>query len=179
MTPDRATRRSPHDAISLLTADHQKVTALFRDFEEIKGTGSAADKMVLVQQICDELTIHAKLEEEIFYPAVRVGIDAGDLMDEALVEHAAAKALIDQLRGMSPEGPLYAARVSVLGEQIQHHVTEEEREMFPKACKAQVDTETLGFEMSARKAELLEELGIDNPQANASGDADESPRARL
>ena len=179
MTVEGATRRNPHDAISLLLADHQKVTALFRDFEEIKGTGSAADKLVLVQQICDELTIHAVLEEEVFYPAVRVGIDADDLMDEALVEHAAAKGLIAALRDMSPEGPLYDAKVTVLGQQIQHHVTAEESEMFPKARKAQVDTETLGFEMSARKAELLEELGIEDPQANAGGDPEEPPRARL
>ena len=86
----------------------------------------------MVRKICNELTVHAQIEEEIFYPAVRKAIDDGDLMDEALVEHAGAKELISQLEAMDPEDELYDAKVTVLGEQIDHHVKEEEGEMFPR-----------------------------------------------
>lgn len=151
------------DAIGMLTSDHKKVKALFKKFDALKEeSGAAADKAALVAQICDELTIHAEIEEEIFYPAVREAIDDADLMDEALVEHAGAKDLIAQLRGMDPSDDLYDAKVSVLGEQIDHHVKEEEGEMFPKASRAKVNTEALGEQMADRKAELQGALEVDD-----------------
>jgi hemerythrin superfamily protein len=150
------------DAITLLTADHAKVKKLFKEFEDLKERdGSAEDKSGLVTQICNELKVHAEIEEEIFYPAVRKAIDDGDLMDEALVEHAGAKELIAQLEDMSPDDELYDAKVTVLGEQIQHHVKEEEGQMFPKAKKAKVDGEALGVQMTRRKAELAAEMESD------------------
>jgi hemerythrin superfamily protein len=170
--------KNPDDAIFMLVADHKKVKALFGEFEDLKASGSKAEKAALVKRICDELTIHASVEEEIFYPAVRAGIDDDDLVDEALVEHSSAKELIAQLRAMSPGDDRYDARVTVLGEQIEHHVKEEEGDMFPKARKAQVDTDTLGLEMSARQAELLEELGLEDPQAGTTTDSRDSNRAR-
>ena len=143
------------DAVQLLTEDHKKVKKLFKDFERIKSQdGAAEEKSALVQQICMELTIHTKVEEEIFYPVVRESIDEEDLMDEADVEHAGAKALIQQLEDMKPEDDHYDAKVKVLGEYIDHHVKEEHEEMFPKAKKARVDMVELGARIAERKAEL-------------------------
>jgi hemerythrin superfamily protein len=148
------------DAIALLTADHKKVKKLFSDFDKLKEKGSDEDKSAIVEQICNELKIHTELEEEIFYPAVRKAIDDSDLMDEALVEHAGAKDLIAQLEEASPDDDLYDAKVTVLGEQIDHHVKEEEGDMFPKAKKAKVDTEALGATMLKRKMALMDKLGM-------------------
>jgi len=143
------------DAVQLLTEDHKKVKKLFKDFERIKDQeGAAKEKSALVQQICMELTIHTKVEEEIFYPVVRESIDEEDLMDEADVEHAGAKALIQQLEDMKPEDDHYDAKVTVLGEYIDHHVKEEHEEMFPKAKRAKVDLIELGARIAERKAEL-------------------------
>jgi hemerythrin superfamily protein len=159
------------DAIALLMADHKKVKKLFSDFDKLKEEGSDEDKAAIVDQICSELKIHTELEEEIFYPAVRKAIDDGDLMDEALVEHAGAKDLIAQLEDASPEDDLYDAKVTVLGEQIDHHVKEEEGDMFPKAKKAKVDTEALGATMLKRKMELMEKMGLsaDDDRENEDG----------
>jgi hemerythrin superfamily protein len=144
----------PTDAIAMLTADHREVKAMFEQYEGL-GERAKASKKKLADQICDALTLHATVEEEIFYPAVRAAAkDAADLLDEALVEHAGAKDLIAQLQEMDPEDDLYDAKVKVLGEQIEHHVGEEEGEMFPKAKKAGLDLVALGNEMALRKDEL-------------------------
>jgi hemerythrin superfamily protein len=147
------------DAIELLKADHKKVLKMFKDYEKQKDSASAADKSDLATSICLEITVHSMLEEEIFYPAARNAIDDDDLMDEAAVEHAGAKDLIDQLQEMEPDDDLYDAKVTVLGEEIRHHVEEEEKEMFPKVKKARVDIDQLGRQMSKRKEVLFEELG--------------------
>ena len=110
-----------------------------------------------------ELSIHAQAEEEIFYPAVRAAIKDDDLMDEADVEHAGAKNLIAQLEAMTPAHDHYDATVTVLGENIDHHVKEEEEKMFPKAKKAKVDTAALGAALIQRKHELLAERGEAEP----------------
>lgn len=164
----RAKTDGRQDAISLLTADHAKVKKLFKEFADLKEeNGADEDKSVLVAQICVELKIHTAIEENIFYPAVRGAIDDDGLMDEALVEHAAAKELIVQLENMDPDDELYDAKVTVLGEQIQHHVREEESEMFPKAHKAKIDGEALGAQMAERKAELLAETANDEKTPKA------------
>jgi hemerythrin superfamily protein len=148
------------DAIAMLTADHKKVKKLFSDFDKLKEKGSDEDKSAIVEQICGELKVHTELEEEIFYPAVRKAIEDSDLMDEALVEHAGAKDLIAQLEDATPDDDLYDAKVTVLGEQIDHHVKEEEGDMFPKAKKAKVDTEALGATMLKRKMALMAKMGL-------------------
>jgi hemerythrin superfamily protein len=145
------------DAIELLTADHRKVKKLFDEFKAMKDDGSDTEKAALVQQICEELMLHAMLEEELFYPAARKAIDDDDLLDEAEVEHATAKALIADLITGKPGVDQFEAKVTVLGEYIQHHVKEEENEMFPKARKA-VDADALGRKIARRKAELMEEM---------------------
>jgi hemerythrin superfamily protein len=152
-SPKPTAPRGHDDAISLLLADHREVKAMFKQFEALKESGSSRDKQQLVQRLCAALTIHAQLEEELFYPAVREAIDDDDLMDEADVEHASAKVLIAQLERSHPDDELYDARVTVLGEQIDHHVKEEETQMFPRAKKA-VDTAALFVSMQARKKEL-------------------------
>jgi hemerythrin superfamily protein len=155
----RAKKSSGTDAIALLMADHKEVKAMFKEFESMKaGDSNDEEKAELVARICTALTIHATIEEEIFYPAVREAIDDMDLMDEADVEHAGAKDLIAQLESASPGDDHYDAKVTVLGEMIDHHVKEEEGEMFPKAKKA-IDTGVVGAELEARQAELTQELG--------------------
>jgi hemerythrin superfamily protein len=142
------------DAIALLVADHREVQAMFKQFEEL-GDRAKATKKKLADQICSALELHTQIEEELFYPAVRgVSRDLADLVDESLVEHASAKELIVQLEEMDPEDDLYDAKVKVLGEQIEHHVGEEEEAMFPKVRKLKLDLVALGQEMAARKDEL-------------------------
>ena len=166
---------TPHqDAIAMLTADHKKVKKLFSEFDKLQEEGSHEEKSSIVEQICNELKIHTELEEEIFYPAVRKAIDDSDLMDEALVEHAGAKDLIAQLEEASPNNDLYDAKVTVLGEQIDHHVKEEEGSMFPKAKKAKLDTEALGATMLKRKMALMEKMGM-----NAEDDDEAEKPARV
>lgn len=142
------------DAIAMLTAEHREVKAMFEQYEGL-GDRAKAGKKKLADQICTALTLHAAIEEEIFYPALRAASkDAADLLDEALVEHAGAKDLIAQIGEMDPEDELYDAKVKVLGEQIDHHVGEEEGDMFPTAKKAGLDLVALGNEMAMRKDEL-------------------------
>jgi len=165
------------DAIAMLMADHKKVKALFGEFAKLQEDGSDEDKSAIVEQVCNALKIHAEIEEEIFYPAVRKAIDDADLMDEALVEHAGAKALIAQLEEANPSDDLYDAKVTVLGEQIQHHVKEEESDMFPKAKKANVDTAALGAKMLKRKETLMTAMGISSDDSD-DGDAGGSPKGK-
>jgi hypothetical protein len=151
-TPGRDRRSGrQQDAIAILRADHALVAQMFDRFEHLRG-GERKEK--LVEEICNELDVHAQLEEEIFYPTVREAIDDGDLMDEAKVEHQSLKELIGQLRGMSADDDLYDAKVTVLGEYVKHHVKEEQGEMFPKARSAGVDLVNLGEQMRARKEQL-------------------------
>lgn len=142
------------DAVELLIKDHENVKSMFEQYEDL-GDKAYAAKKKLATQICLELTKHATAEEEIFYPAVReAGGDTEDLVDEATVEHASAKDLIAQILSMEPSDELYDAKVKVLSEQIEHHVGEEEGEMFPKAKKAKLDLAALGEAIEARKAQV-------------------------
>lgn len=151
----KAPKKTAPDAIALLEADHKEVKKMFKEFEKLaKAEGGESRKEALVKKICAALTVHATVEEEIFYPAVREAIDDEDLMDEADVEHASAKELIGQLDSMHAGDDHYDAKVTVLGEQIDHHVEEENESMFPKARKAKVDLADLGAQMKQRKDEL-------------------------
>jgi hypothetical protein len=143
------------DALQLLSADHRKVEELFEQFEKAKG---ASKKQELVLQICTELKVHAMIEEEIYYPAIRGKVEDDDL-DEAYVEHDGAKMLINDLEAAEPDEAFYDAKVSVLQEQIEHHVKEEEKQrdnLFSQTRKTDVDLQALGAQMAARKAELME-----------------------
>jgi len=166
-TPGRkasSSKSSPttsNDAIAMLTNDHKEVKALFKEYDKLVESDAEDDeKLAVAAQICRMLTVHATVEEEIFYPAAREAlVEEEDLIDEADVEHATAKDLITQLEGSSPaEDALFDAKVKVLGEYIAHHVKEEEGEIFPKAKKGKLDTTALGVEMAARKDELMAEM---------------------
>ncbi len=149
-----ATKDKPQDAIQLLSADHRTVEALFEQFEKAKDDGK---KEALARQICTELKIHAMIEEEIFYPALRGRIDDDDL-DEAYVEHDGAKVLINEIEAGSADEEFYDAKVKVLKEEIEHHVKEEERQadnIFSQARKTDVDLQALGEQLLARKQELM------------------------
>jgi hemerythrin superfamily protein len=148
------------DATMLLTRDHREVSRLFKQYEKLADAeAEASDRQALAEQICMLLTAHATIEEEIFYPAARQAEIESDLLDEAAVEHASAKDLIAQIRAMTPDEDLYDAKVKVLGEYINHHVQEEENEMFPKCRKADMDLAGLSQQLSERKSELLAEAG--------------------
>jgi hypothetical protein len=145
------------DAIALLKADHRKVEALFEKFEKAKG---AAAKRKLVEEICTELSVHATIEEEIFYPACNGEVEE-DLLNEAYVEHDGAKVMIAELMGSDPGHDFYDAKVKVLSEEIKHHVKEEEKPgegIFAQARKAEVDMDELGARLAARKEELLAQI---------------------
>ncbi len=152
--------RRAKDAIALLTEDHRKVQKLFKEFEKL-GEEDNARKTELVEKACAELTVHSTIEEEIFYPALREALEEGDLLDEAEVEHATAKELISQLQGMKAGEDLYDAKFTVLGEYVNHHIKEEQQEIFPKAKKTEIDLKALGEELLARKQQCERELGID------------------
>lgn len=142
------------DAVALLKADHREVEDLFAKFEAAKGDGK---KKAIAEQICMELTIHTRIEEDIFYPACEGKVEE-DLLKEAYVEHDGAKVLIAEIEAGGPDDEFYDAKVKVLSEQIEHHVKEEEQRvegMFAQAKKAGVDMDALGQQMAAEKAELM------------------------
>ncbi len=155
------------DAIALLKKDHRTVEDLFADFEKASGDGR---KEKIARQICLELSVHAQIEEEIFYPACEGKIEDEDLLKEAYVEHDGAKVLIAEILGGEPSDEFYDAKVKVLKEEIEHHVEEEEKRMeglFSQARKAGLDMDVLGEELAARKAELTSEFetsGIPTPK---------------
>ncbi|MCE7798172.1 hemerythrin domain-containing protein [Sphingobium sufflavum] len=142
----------PADAIKLLKDDHKEVKTWFTQYEKLEDD---AEKQELANKICLALTVHTQIEEEIFYPAAREGIDDDDLLDEAEVEHASAKQLIAEIQAMQAGDPLYDAKVTVLGEYVNHHVEEEEKEMFPECRDSDLDLKALGEQLAARKAELM------------------------
>ncbi len=146
--------KNPPDATIMLKADHKLVDGLFKEYE---ATNSDKKKKDIVENICRELTIHAQVEEEIFYPAVQKALNDHELVPEANVEHASLKVLIAELKGHEPDGDMYDAKVKVLGEYVKHHVKEEEKEMFPEAKATKLDMVELGAVMAQRKTELLAE----------------------
>ena len=155
------------DAIALLKEDHRKVEELFKQFESAKGDGR---KETLATQICLELSVHAAIEEEIFYPACEGKVEE-DLLKESYVEHDAAKIMIAEIAAGAGSGDeFFNAKVKVLQEEIEHHVEEEEKRLeglFSQARKADLDMDALGEQLAARKAELVasyEKGGLPTPE---------------
>jgi len=144
----------PIDAVELLTQQHREVEEMFERFEKMTDRAKVSKKK-LADEICKALIMHTTIEEEIFYPATReASEDTEDMVDEAVVEHASAKDLIAQIMEMDPDDDLYDAKVKVLSEMIDHHVEEEEKEMFPKTKQLKLDLKALGQEMQARQKEI-------------------------
>ena len=156
--PANITRKISKDAIALLKTDHAAVKICFKDYQKLVKTDAPAhEKKSLAKKICDMLKIHAQIEEEIFYPAARALLaDDASLVDEADVEHASAKDLIAQIENSSPDDMHYDAKVKVLGEYIDHHVQEEQGEIFPAVKKAGMDIKAVGQQLAVRKAELID-----------------------
>jgi hemerythrin superfamily protein len=168
--PMTESRKTP-DAVALLKADHREVEELFAKYEKASGEGR---KQKLAEQICMELTVHAKIEEEIFYPACEGKVEE-DLLKEAYVEHDAAKLLIAQIEAGGPGDEFYDAKVKVLQEEIEHHVEEEEKRVegiFAQGRKAGLDMDALGEQLAARKAELTatyKKSGLPTPELTTMG----------
>jgi hemerythrin superfamily protein len=163
-----AKRSTPGDAIALLKADHRQVEQWFEQFEK---TRADERKLELATKICAALTVHATIEEEIFYPAFLAATEDKDMHHEAEVEHEGAKNLIAQIEALSPDDDYYDARVKVLSEMIKHHVKEEEQPggMFAEARDSDMDLEALGEQLAARKAELEASSGT-SPAARKGRD---------
>ena len=149
-------------AIELLVSDHRKVEMLFEQYEQEK-EGDESTKRQLAERICGELTAHAQLEEELFYPWLRENLEEEEMemLEEAYVEHASAKDLIAQIEGAGHIDAAYDAKIKVLQEYVKHHVQEEENEIFEAVGDYREELDELGQEMHARKAELMEALGLD------------------
>lgn len=155
--------RNPNNAIELLTADHRKVDELFKEFEK---ETDGRRKVALATQICNELTVHATAEEEIFYPQALAAFenegksDDKDLIWEATVEHGTLEGLIASLAGVSAADDAFEAHVKVLKEYVKHHVKEEENQMFPKVRGTSLDLDALGEQIAERKEQLKVQMGI-------------------
>jgi hemerythrin superfamily protein len=164
-------------------ADHRKVEDLFEQFEQEKEADEGTRREI-AQQICAELTIHAQVEEELFYPWLREQLEDEDMemVEEAQVEHNTAKDLIAQIEGASDIDEVFNAKVKVLSEYIKHHVQEEENEIFPEVRDQQEELDEIGQEIAARKGELMEEMGLsEESEGDEEGEdmgASESGRGR-
>jgi hypothetical protein len=173
MPTERTGSRAPTSGraaiIEMLKADHKKVKKAFRDFEKLDPQEDTEQCRAIVDQTLADIQVHATLEEERFYPAARECLREQDLIDEAEVEHMTAKTLIEQLKNMQPDDEKYGATFKVLGEYINHHVKEEEGEMFPQLSRAKYEWERLHEEMTSRRQELEQQF---MPQGQATPDED-------
>ena len=155
---------APRDAIALLKQDHRTVSQLFEEFEKADDEEQSA----IAQRVCQLLTVHAQIEEEILYPEAKEAFggeeESEDLVNEAEVEHGSAKELIAKIEAMSSDDEHFKATVTVLGEYIKHHVKEEEGELFPQLKKTDLDLKEIGSRLADRKFALMEQLGIEEQE---------------
>lgn len=177
--PSKKQVKSGTDAITLLRQDHETVRLMFEEFEK----ADEDRKFELATDICHALTVHATIEEEIFYPQVRESIEAEGMMLEAGIEHQTVKDLIERIQEGEVDEAQLSAMIKVMNEYVNHHVNEEQRRMFPRAKRSELDLEALGKELLARKTELEAELQA-SIQAGEAGadetedDEEESDRGR-
>ena len=167
-SPSSRSTDAPRDAIALLKQDHRTVSALFEEFEK----ADEEEQSAIAQRVCQLLTVHATIEEELLYPAAKEAFEDEedeDLVNEAEVEHGTAKELIAKIEGMTSDDEHFKATVKVLGEYIKHHVKEEENELFPQLKKTELDLKEIGSRMADRKFALMEQMGIE---------AEEEPQPR-
>lgn len=153
----KSEKANKQDALSILKKDHGKVQKIFQNFDKAE---DEATRQKLVESACNELTIHTQVEEELFYPAARQVLSDGKLLDEASVEHESASQLIDKLQEMQPGQDKYEAIFTVLGEYVNHHIREEEDDLFPKVKKSELDLEALGQRIMERKEQLKAAVGL-------------------
>jgi hemerythrin superfamily protein len=169
--PSRKQEKSGTDAITLLKQDHEAVRQMFEEFEK----ADEDRKFELAAEICQALTVHSTIEEEIFYPQVREAIEAEDMMLEAEIEHDTVKNLIERVQEGEVDETQLSAMIKVMNEYVNHHVNEEQRRMFPRVKRADIDLEALGKELLERKTELEAELQAAMPEdSGASDDTDDA-----
>lgn len=151
------------DAIALLSEHHRKIEQMFEEFEDLEDPSNKEDH---VRKLCNELIIHTTIEEELFYPALRGQVENEDDLDEAFVEHDGAKVLLAELMISGPDHDFYDAKVRVLGEEIRHHIQEEEDTadgIFAQAKESGVDLKEIGRAMQSRKSELQAQIEASGP----------------
>jgi hemerythrin-like domain-containing protein len=150
---------APRDAIALLKQDHRAVEALFEEFEDAE----ESEQSQLATRICQMLTVHAQIEEELLYPQAKeaFGEEDDEMVYEAEIEHGSAKDLIAQIEALTPEDPQFKPLVKVLSEYIKHHVKEEEKELFPSLKETDLDLKEIGSQLAQRKLQLMEQMGIE------------------
>ena len=158
----RGNSRAKNEIIEMLKEDHLRVKKAFKTAEKLHSQEQNEELQALVEQTCAEVQVHAQLEEELFYPACREAVKDEDLIEEAEVEHGSAKALIEQLQGMSVEDPKYMATFKVLGEYLRHHIKEEENELFEQLStgRSKVAWEELQQQMLTMQESLMAEMGL-------------------
>ncbi len=171
----RGNSKAKNEILDMLREDHQRVKKAFKAAEKLHAQEAHDELQALVEQTCAELQVHARLEEELFYPAVREALKEADLVDEAEVEHMSAKQLIEQLQGMGTDDPKYMATFTVLGEYTRHHIKEEEGEMFEQLAggRSKVQWEELQQQMLTMRDTLMAEMGL----AEEGGEEQEEPQA--
>lgn len=162
---DAAPARAAPDAIRLLMADHEEIDACFDRYRRLRERAAAGEDTYdarerLAWQICTLLVVHAAIEEELFYPAVRARLDDPFLLDEAAVEHSVISELIRQIRATGPGQPLNDARIEVLGRYVRHHVREEENMIFPRVRRTSLDVQALGRRMREQRQALWAEATL-------------------
>jgi hemerythrin superfamily protein len=156
---------APRDAIALLKQDHRAVEALFDEFEDAE----ESEQSELATRICQMLTVHTQIEEELLYPQAKeaFGEEEDEMVYEAEIEHGSAKELIAKIEAGTPEDPEFKPLVKVLSEYIKHHVKEEEKELFPALKETELDLKELGSQLAQRKLQLMEQMGIEAEEAPA------------
>lgn len=180
MTLNGRLRPGQRDALSLLRAEHDMLLGLFRDYEALHASLARDDgrKAVLAARICRELSVHAALEEQAFFPALQCAAGGSQLLDDALVEHEAQQLLIGQLRALYPDDPLFSATVAVLGEETRHHITHEEGALFDCARSCGLDLQLLTRALSERRAARAHGPAAYGTGAAACGAFDWTPRVQ-
>ena len=153
----RSQETSASTVTDMLRADHKKVKGLFEEFEQAE---DAKAKQRIVETALIELAVHAQLEEELIYPAIRAAIDDEDMMDEALEEHHVVHGLLGELKKMKPSDDRYDAKFTVLAENVKHHIKEEESDMFPMAEDCDIAWEALYSQVAKRKEQLMAKTSV-------------------
>jgi len=175
---NRAASTARNQVLQQLKDDHKRVKKAYRDFQKLDIEQDPQACEAIVQQVLQELSVHAALEEELLYPAARDAISDEDLIDEAEVEHESMHVFLNQLRGMGPDDEKFAARFTVLCEYVLHHVKEEESEMFPQLERARLDWEGLAQEMDERRQELAPVDADTAAQRAAQNESEDMPVGR-
>jgi hemerythrin superfamily protein len=167
------------NVIQALMKDHKRVKQIFEEFENLHGGRTAQKKPALVAQICQALTVHAQVEEEVVYPAFKEHRSMQALISEAQEEHHVAKMLLSELDEIQPEEERYDAKVKVLSEYVLHHVKEEEKEVFPQAQKrlSAKRLEALGEQVEARRKALMK-AGTEEEDSEAEEEKEKERRSQ-